>query len=263
MANQATDPFFVPLAGEELASLIPSQLNDPFGLDPPEICKIAVADLCNYIEAQQGNWEQNFGFGTAKEGRVKGKMFGVLVVENKDGRLGYLATFSGKFTGPSQPRIFVPSLFDVSTNNHFVTKGMLELGALGKQIISLEAKAEAESQELALALRQMRKEKSQALQEELFRNYNFLNGAGEEKNLLDIFADYNGMKPPSGAGECAAPKLFHYAFKHDMKALAIAEFWWGKNARPLERIHRHYYPACENKCRPILGYMVGECVKKY
>ena len=65
------------------------------------------------------------------------------------------------------------------------------------------------------------------------------------------------MKPPSGAGECAAPKLLHYAFKNNLKVLAIAEFWWGKNARPLERIHRQHYPACENKCRPILGYMLG------
>ena len=142
MAQSENDSCFIPLTGDGLAALIPSQLNDPFGLDPPEICKIAVADLCNYIEAQQGNWEQNFGFGTAKEGRVKGKMFGVLVVKNSAGQLGYLATFSGKFTGPSQPRIFVPSLFDVSTNNHFVTKGMLELGAMGRQILSLEAKDE-------------------------------------------------------------------------------------------------------------------------
>jgi len=258
MPDKIIDPCFIPLGDLRVASLIPAQLNDPFSGEPPEICEIVALDLCKYIEANQREWQQNFGFDDKKEGPVKGKMFGVLAVEDKQGNLGYLAAFSGKFAGSSSPNLFVPSLFDVSTNNNFITKGMRALSAFSTEITNLEKQADKESGRAALALRQMRKEKSQSLQDELFSHYHFLNSAGQEKSLVDIFKDFNGMKPPSAAGECAAPKLLHYAFNHNMKALAIAEFWWGNTVKPVERKHRHFYPACENKCRPILGYILGE-----
>lgn len=258
--SDAPDNCFIPLDKEDLTVLIPGQLNDPFALPPPEICKIAVNHLCQYIEAHQAEWQQNFGFSKVKKGPVKGKMFGVLVVRDAQGRLGFLATFSGKFAGASHPEIFVPSLFDVSTNNHFITKGMQELTALGVEISALENQKDKEAKLSALALRQKRKEKSQSLQDELFSHYHFLNGEGERKSLVNIFKDYNGMNPPSAAGECAAPKLLHYAYQKQMEPLGIAEFWWGKTAKPIDRQHRHFYPACENKCRPILGYMVGESI---
>jgi len=255
--SDAPDNCFIPLGQEGLRDLIPSQLNDPFTVPPPEIAQIAVNHLCQYIEAHQEDWQQNFGFSASKKAPVKGKMFGVLVVKDVNGRLGYLATFSGKFTGASHPEIFVPSLFDVSTNNHFITKGMRELSALGEEINTYEKQDDKQAKQAALALRQKRKEKSQTLQEELFSHYHFLNNARQKKSLVDIFKDYNSMKPPSAAGECAAPKLLQYAYENKMEPLAIAEFWWGKTAKPVERQHRHFYPACENKCRPILGYMLG------
>jgi tRNA pseudouridine32 synthase/23S rRNA pseudouridine746 synthase len=65
------------------------------------------------------------------------------------------------------------------------------------------------------------------LQNELFNHYNFLNQKGEEKSLNQIFKAASYKNPPAGAGECAGPKLLQYAFQHQMKPLAIAEFWWG------------------------------------
>jgi len=95
---------------------------------------------------------------------------------------------------------------------------------------------------------------SSVLQQKLFDKYQFLNPAGEVKTLNDIF---NGdIKPPSGAGDCAAPKLLQYAFAHDMKPLCMAEFWWGASPESTIRIHKKYYPACNNKCKPILEHML-------
>jgi tRNA pseudouridine32 synthase/23S rRNA pseudouridine746 synthase len=258
MSKEKSDPCFVSLVDKGLSRLRPSSFNDPFSGSSPEICKVAARHLWNYIEDQQKDWLQNFGFSANKEGPVKGKMFGVLVVEDKLGRLGYLSTFSGKFQGSPHPKIFVPSLFDVTTENEFFSKGMRELTAMGLQIQDLEKGQSEQAHNSALVLREKRKEKSRYLQDYLFSNYHFLSKEGHSKNLLDIFSDYNNIKPPSGAGECAAPKLLHYAFKHKMKALAIAEFWWGNSTKPLGRNHQHFYPACENKCRPILSYMLGQ-----
>lgn len=105
-------------------------------------------------------------------------------------------------------------------------------------------------------LKRERHERSAALQERLFRHFVMLSSDGRRQDLCQIFGQTRGQLPPAGAGECAAPKLLQYAFKHSMKPLAIAEFWWGASPKDVERVHGHFYPACESKCRPILDFML-------
>jgi len=106
------------------------------------------------------------------------------------------------------------------------------------------------------SLKNERQAKSASLQQQLFEQYNFLNANGETKSLLNIFAATALQRPPAAAGECAAPKLLHYAFKHNLKPIALAEFWWGKSPKSEIRKHKNYYPACQGKCKPILGHML-------
>lgn len=98
------------------------------------------------------------------------------------------------------------------------------------------------------ALKELRKQKSSALQQRLFDAYSFLNQSGERKSIGEIFNN----NPPAGAGECAAPKLLHYAFENQLKPIAMAEFWWGKAPNSEIRKHKQFYPACKSKCEPIL-----------
>jgi tRNA pseudouridine32 synthase/23S rRNA pseudouridine746 synthase len=105
-------------------------------------------------------------------------------------------------------------------------------------------------------LKAERKQRSAALQKQLFDQYLFLNARGEHQSLLDIFSPENGLAPPAGAGECAAPKLLHYAFIHGLKPVAMAEFWWGASPKSEVRKHAQFYPACRGKCEPILGHML-------
>jgi tRNA pseudouridine32 synthase/23S rRNA pseudouridine746 synthase len=93
-----------------------------------------------------------------------------------------------------------------------------------------------------------RKQKSAALQQRLFAEYAFLNQYGTLKSIGEIFEE----NPPAGAGECAAPKLLHYAFANKLKPIAMAEFWWGKSPNSEIRKHKQFYPACKSKCEPIL-----------
>ncbi len=101
-------------------------------------------------------------------------------------------------------------------------------------------------------LKEERKQKSSALQQQLFTEYAFLNQYQELKSLAAIFKG----NPPAGAGECAAPKLLHYAFQHNLKPIAMAEFWWGKSPKSEVRKHGQFYPACTGKCEPILKHML-------
>lgn len=106
------------------------------------------------------------------------------------------------------------------------------------------------------SLMEKRKVLSAKLQNKLFDQYRFLNQSGDMKSLLDIFSATSNPIPPAGSGECAAPKLLHYAFSHGLKPLAMAEFWWGVSPKSEVRQHKKYYPACQNKCHPILGHML-------
>lgn len=106
------------------------------------------------------------------------------------------------------------------------------------------------------ALKEKRKQLSNALQNKLFEQYRFLNIRAEERSLKSIFAPTTSPVPPAGAGECAAPKLLHYAFKHGFKPLALAEFWWGVSPKSEIRQHTKFYPSCNSKCQPVLGHML-------
>lgn len=107
-----------------------------------------------------------------------------------------------------------------------------------------------------IRLKKLRRAKSKALQKKLFAQYGFLNALGEVKDLNCIFAELPEQTPPSGAGDCAAPKLLQYAYQHNLTPIAMAEFWWGAAPKSAIRQHKHYYPSCYSKCQPILGHML-------
>ena len=300
---------------------------------------MAAQELQAYLMTH--DWEHNFGLVEGKTDLPIGKMFGVLVVENLKGEIGYLTAFSGKLNGTNQHPIFVPSVFDMFEEDNFFMKGMKELDIINKRVVKLEQQPElAEAKrvfekeeakanddltneraavkaakkirnqrrkeaantltdaELAIlkeelkeesltksrtlkrlakyweerlatekkklefytdeidSLKEKRKNKSADLQKQLFEGYQFLNVKGETKSLFDIFINTFDNKPPSGAGECAAPKLLQYAFKNNLKPIAIAEFWWGKSPSSEIRKHQMFYPACRGKCEPILAHML-------
>ena len=121
-------------------------------------------------------------------------------------------------------------------------------------------------------LKQLRKQLSDALQQWLFAQFRMLNAEGEEKDLLEIFRDTAledqpnlsllskraalKMVPPAGSGECCEPKLLQYAFRHHLKPLQMAMFWWGESPKEEIRHHLQFYPACNGKCKPILHWML-------
>ncbi|MFT6948862.1 MAG: tRNA pseudouridine32 synthase/23S rRNA pseudouridine746 synthase [Vicingaceae bacterium] len=224
---------------------VPAKLNNPFGLNIPEIANIATKEFQQFITSESHEWKHDFRI-------QKGKMFGILVIQKEDNTYGYLGAVSGKIPDSAVRNKFIPSTFDDSVDDFFINRGMTELTEIGSKI------KKANNQSEINLLTKNRRQKSFALQQRLFENYRFLNIFGMEKNVLQIFKISSHGNPPSAAGECAAPKLLHYAFKHQLKPIALAEFWWGNPLKNLERKHKDFYPACKNKCRPILEYMLDD-----
>ena len=127
--------------------------------------------------------------------------------------------------------------------------------ACNEQVESARALLLPFTQRIA-ALAAERRLRSAALQEWLFTQFNVLNGRGEKASLLQIFATYTGTLPPAGAGECAAPKMLHYAYENNLQPLAMAEFWVGASPTGEVRRNGFFYPSCKSKCYPILSYML-------
>jgi len=332
----AFHPFTSPVSTLEL----PTQFTFPFFYEPHPIARLAAESLQQYLLTQK-DWIHNFGLDDSLDSMVIGKMFGVLVVQDTMGNLGYLAAFSGKLADQNHHHFFVPPVYDMLEPDGFFVKGIVALNALNAETERLEqapeylqAKAElaqvkadfeqeleaaksymrAQKEERKLlkakyekllsaeevaplnaylvkqslrdkydlkklnekyqcaiaeaqvafdqyhlpmeALKLERKTKSAALQQLIFEQYAFLNANGDTKSLFDIFEKELNMQPPAAAGECAAPKLLQYAFVHQLKPIALAEFWWGQSPKSEIRKHQHFYPACKSKCEPILTHML-------
>lgn len=119
----------------------------------------------------------------------------------------------------------------------------------------LEAEVAAKEAEIAL-LRHERKARSEALQRRLFRLYRVSNAQGERSDVLSIFEQYVHRLPPSGTGECCAPKLLEYAYRHGLTPVTMAEFWYGASPAGEVRHHGAFYPSCRSKCLPLLSFML-------
>ncbi|UXP31317.1 pseudouridine synthase [Reichenbachiella agarivorans] len=320
---------------------LPARFTYPFYYEPHPLCLLAVKELQQHLQTQT-EWTHEFGIEGHVEGINIGKMFGVLLVQNQRGEIGYLSAFSGKLAGSNHHAKFVPPVVDILLEESFFRKEEKVIMAINQQIDTIqksetylacrkrwedenklavqeieslrekvrEAKAHRKmrrqqgEQELSPAdfeallgqlgresvqghfelkdlnrnwklrlsarqeelevfesqikqLKEKRRSKSGALQQKIFDQYQFLNREGKSKSLHSIFENTTLKVPPSGAGECAAPKMLQYAFKHGMKPLALAEFWWGQSPNSEIRKHGYFYPCCKGKCEPILSHMLA------
>lgn len=331
------DSCFTPFSTSLSAYSLPERFTYPFFYHPHPLAELAASELQNRL-LEHPRLQPHF----LQEAQKSGKMFGVLVVKNSHGKLGYLSAFSGKIAEDSQIDGFVPPVFDTFESSNFyqvenqpinlINQELTELkddstiALLKQQIKNEQQQAEFEieqyrvttvdnrsqrklrrqegekelnSEQYQLLLEQLSKESvfeknqlktikghwqtqvetlqaqldqwnnriqhlqserkrlSNELQNKLFRQFRFLNQNQVERDLLDIFSETKHPTPPSGSGDCAAPKLLQYAFKHGFQPIALAEFWWGNSPKSEIRKHKHYYPACQSKCLPILTHMLG------
>lgn len=226
---------------------------------PHPLAVRAAYDLQQYLKTQT-DWVHNFGLSPGQKGAIIGKMFGVLVVKNVQDEIGYLAAFSGKLAGVNNHIKFVPPVFDSLSDESFVNEGMLVLTLINMEIKTLEERAQAGFEEQIKLLKLKRKKHSNSLQLQIFKYYFFLNQAGDKKSLTQIFKKFSYKNPPSGAGECAGPKLLQYAFQHQMKPITLTEFWWGLSPKSEQWKHGQFYTCCKEKCEPILDHMLSGLV---
>ena len=81
---------------------------------------------------------------------ARGKMFGVLVVEDARGDLGFLAAFSGNLGGRNLHKYFVPPIYDMLQPGDFFRRGEAEISAINRTIKERESGEEYRSAKVAL-----------------------------------------------------------------------------------------------------------------
>ncbi|MDO6834510.1 pseudouridine synthase [Pseudoalteromonas carrageenovora] len=328
MSNSAS--CFTPFLQNINALSLPETFTFPFYYQPHPLTIAAATQLQQQLEPLSHLKAENAG-----------KMFGVLVVQNKNNQLGFLSAYSGQIEGDKGSINFVPPVSNMQLNDEGYLAQSKIINDINSQINELESSAEltainkkldeskAMFNEQLLAqqalmqagrlvrkkqrtegeaelseddfeqlknklagqsivekkqlqalklnwqnkieqlesaqtkitdnvkhLKKRRKTLSKNLQKMLFAQYQFLNAHKEVTDLNAIFAQLPEHTPPSGAGDCAAPKLLQYAYKHNLKPIAMGEFWWGAAPKSAIRQHKNYYPSCYSKCQPILGHML-------
>lgn len=215
-----------------------------------DILEKAKQEVMADIEAHT-EWREEVGHG---------KMFGFLLYDG-----GMLKAYSGQILGRSDWDGYVPAIFDYLQPDGYFKTHEAEITQLNKEVEKYRGiNVKGDERRRLDSIRAERKERSQALQRWLFTQFRITNPEGECASVLEVFDEYaerNALHqtvPPSGTGECCAPKLLNYANSHGLKPLALAEFWYGESPKGEVRHHGRFYEPCQSRCQPIIWWMMRD-----
>ncbi len=118
--------FELPLEGIDL----PERFTYPFNYIPTELSKVAAGEVMSYIEQNLADQAED------------GKMFGVLVVLNKEGQLGFLAAYSGLLAARNDHPYFVPAVYDMMQPDGYFKVHESEISEINDRVRELETSLE-------------------------------------------------------------------------------------------------------------------------
>lgn len=107
---------------------LPLRFNNPFYYSPHPLCLLAADEARAVLDADEA---------LSKEAG-KGKMFGVLVVRDASGVVGYLKAFSGLLFGRNVYEGFVPPVFDMQEPQGYFKREEASISAINKAITDIE-----------------------------------------------------------------------------------------------------------------------------
>jgi hypothetical protein len=184
-----------------------------------------------------------------------GKMFGVMLCRGHDGQLGTLRAFSGEWETWAPPEGWVPSSGHLEEYVAERSRTEAAVAVLTQQINDLKVLPTSKPIRRQIeAIKIERGHLSRALTDRMHAAYRFDNALGEVLPLTQV--DTGGSRPPTGMGDCCAPKLLQAAIRGGLAPLGMIEFWWGASSTVHPRVEGVYYSSCRAKCYPILGFLL-------
>ena len=117
------------LLGPEAATMaLPQRFTCPYCYEPHPLALMAVEHVQRYV-ATRDDWAEELG---------AGKMLGVLVAQDAQGRLGFLAAFSGNLAGSVHHDYFVPPVYDLLDPQGEFKLGEAEITAINHEVERLK-----------------------------------------------------------------------------------------------------------------------------
>ena len=89
----------------------------------------------------------------------------------------------------------------------------------------------------------------------VFSLYEFTRFDGQKISLNQIIQNHNNRLPPTGTGDCCAPKLLTYAFAHELEPVSMDEVYYGRDTA--NKKSGISYPPCDERCGYILPSILG------
>ena len=111
---------------------VPQRFNNPFYYSPHSLCAIAANEVRDMLSCEK----------PLADDAAQGKMFGVLIVRDGDGTIGYLAAFSGLLAGRNKVDGFVPPIFDLQSPDGYFKCEENGISALNRKIKEAECSDE-------------------------------------------------------------------------------------------------------------------------
>lgn len=214
--------------------MLPDKFTYPFRYTPHPSVRDAAADMISEISSNP-SLDSLFG---------EGKMLGVLVCTDNEGRQHTIKAFSGLAGGRSTVPGFAPPIYDWAAPEGYFRKREAQISSLVNNPCDCpDCRGLSPSR------------MSSELQGWLFAQYKVRNALGEVRTISQIFAE-RGLVPPGGAGDCAAPKMLQEAYSRGLIPRAMGEFWYGRSPEREVREQGRFYPSCTGKCGPLLSYML-------
>lgn len=185
--------------------------------------------------------------------RMEGKMLGVLIGRDREGRWVFLRAFSGQLGGRWRYPEWAPPLFDLRdfAGESWRTQAQLHLLTRALNTSSrFEGRSPEEMKALQQAMKRARKSISRRLTQRIHESYRLLSLSGEVRSLASLWPS-----APTGTGDCCAPKLICWASTLGITPLGLTEFWWGSETEA----HRRgaISAPCSARCQPILPFLLS------
>ena len=194
----------------------------------------------------------------SEERKGHGVMIGALVCVNDAGERIVLHAVSGISVEAS----ITASPSTSSGTTHIIVPPIVSERAIAAAL----AKNDKKIHELTETLRQAQGPSKKELQEQrtlltdeslrnVFSLYTFIRFDGKKITLNEIIKQHGGRLPPTGTGDCCAPKLLSYAFERGLTPISMDEVFYGRDTP--NKKNGTSYPPCDERCGYILPYILG------
>ena len=162
---------------------IPKKMNNPLCYEPHPLCIAVCKELQVYLE-KRTDWREEID---------RGKMFGILIVENtsaedadqKTPQIGYLTAYSGQIGGRSDWEDFVPAVFDYLQPDGYFKTHEAEITHINQSIARLQHDERMKQAKEIIANLQKERQNAIANYQQKIKEAKAKRDARREEALLD------------------------------------------------------------------------------